>query len=224
MQGAQTAVREAQHDGIGLLLDAQFTLPRQHKAAVALAVMGAVVLLAATRILPISLAAVLGVLVLLATRCLSWQEVAQSLSTKVVLLVAASLALGDALALTGGSAWLAGQLAVHTQGLSVGWVLALLMLLMGVLTNFVSNNAAAAIGTPLAVALAQSLGVAPQPFVLAVLFGCNLCYVTPMGYQTNLLVMNAGGYKFGDFVRVGTPLFLMMWAVLSWGLVQRYSL
>ena len=224
MQGAQAAVREAQHDGIGLLLDAQFTLPRQHKAALALAVMGAVVLLAATRILPISLAAVLGVLVLLAARCLSWQEVAQSLSTKVVLLVAASLALGDALALTGGSAWLAGQLAVHTQGLSAGWVLALLMLLMGVLTNFVSNNAAAAIGTPLGIALAQSLGVAPPPFVLAVLFGCNLCYVTPMGYQTNLLVMNAGGYKFGDFVRVGTPLFLMMWVALSWGLVQRYSL
>ncbi len=104
------------------------------------------------------------------------------------------------------------------------WLLVMLMGLMGVLTNFVSNNAAAAIGTPLGVELARSLGVPPEPFVLAVLFGCNLCYVTPMGYQTNLLVMNAGGYRFGDFVRVGTPLFLIMWAALSYGLIWQYGL
>ena len=72
--------------------------------------------------------------------------------------------------------------------------------------------------------LARSLGVNPEPFVLAVLFGCNLCYLTPMGYQTNLLVMNAGGYRFGDFVRVGTPLFLIMWAGLSYGLIRQYGL
>ena len=64
----------------------------------------------------------------------------------------------------------------------------------------------------------------PEPFVLAVLFGCNLCYLTPMGYQTNLLVMNAGGYRFGDFVRVGAPLFLIMWAGLSYGLILQYGL
>jgi len=95
---------------------------------------------------------------------------------------------------------------------------------MGLLTNFVSNNAAAAIGTPLAVSLAQALGVPPEPFVLAVLFGCNLCYLTPMGYQTNLLVMNAGGYRFADFLRVGTPLFVIMWAALSALLAWRYGL
>ncbi len=224
MQGAESAVRDIQRDGIGLLLDQRFALPRQHKAALALGVLAAVVLFAATRTLPIALAALGGVLVLLAARCLSWQEVAQSLSAKVVLLVAASLALGDALELTGGSAYLARQLAAYSQGLGPGWMLALLMALMGLLTNFVSNNAAAAIGTPLGIELARSIGVAPEPFVLAVLFGCNLCYSTPMGYQTNLLVMNAGGYRFADFVRVGTPLFVIMWAALSYGLVQRYAL
>jgi len=142
----------------------------------------------------------------------------------VILLVAASLALGDALSVSGATAWLAYHLASASQSLSAGWVLALLMALMGLLTNFVSNNAAAAIGTPLAVELARSLGVAPEPFVLAVLFGCNLCYLTPMGYQTNLLVMNAGGYRFADFVRVGAPLFLMVWASLSYGLVRSYAL
>jgi len=224
LQGEEAAMQQAQHDDVGLLLDAQFTLPRQHKAPLALATMALVVLLAATKVLPIALAALGGVLVLLISRCLSWQEVAHSLSVKVVLLVSASLALGDALDLTGATAYLAQLLAASTGGLAAGWVLALLMALMGLLTNFVSNNAAAAIGTPLAVELARSLGVPPEPFVLAVLFGCNLCYVTPMGYQTNLLVMNAGGYKFGDFVRVGGPLFLIMWAALGYGLVFRYGL
>jgi len=161
---------------------------------------------------------------LLLTRCLSWEDITRSLSAKVILLVAASLALGDALAVTGSTAWLAQGLAAQTGALSPAWLAALLMGLMGLLTNFVSNNAAAAIGTPLAVSLAQTLGVPPEPFVLAVLFGCNLCYLTPMGYQTNLLVMNAGGYRFSDFVRVGTPLFLIMWAALSFLLAWCYDL
>jgi di/tricarboxylate transporter len=224
LQGQEAAMQQAQHDGIGLLLDAQFALPRQDKALLALLTMAVVVFLAATKILPIALAALGGVLLLLMARCLSWQDVAHSLSVKVILLVAASLALGDALELTGGTAFLARQLAMHTDGLSPGWVLALLMALMGLLTNFVSNNAAAAIGTPLGIELARSLGVPPEPFVLAVMFGCNLCYLTPMGYQTNLLVMNAGGYRFGDYVRVGTPLFIIMWAGLVYGLMQRYGL
>ncbi|MEO8123394.1 MAG: SLC13 family permease [Burkholderiales bacterium] len=224
LQGEGDAIRQVQRDGFGLLLDERYTLPRQDKAGIALLAMAAVVVLAATKTLPISLAALGGVLLLLATRCLSWQDVTHSLSVKVVLLVAASLALGDALDLTGATAWMARQLADVASGLSPGWVLALLMALMGLLTNFVSNNAAAAIGTPLGVELARSLGVPPESFVLAVLFGCNLCYLTPMGYQTNLLVMNAGGYRFADFVRVGTPLFLIMWAGLSYGLVLRYAL
>ncbi len=224
MQGEESAMREAQNDDIGLLLDARFTLPRQDKATLVLVTMAVVVVLAATKTLPIALAALGGVLVMLLSRCLSWRDVGQSLSVKVILLVASSLALGDALQVTGATAHLAGQLAVHAQGLSPAWMLALVMALMGLLTNFVSNNAAAAIGTPLGIELARSLGVPPEPFVLSVLFGCNLCYLTPMGYQTNLLVMNAGGYRFSDFVRVGTPLFIIMWAGLSYGLALRYGL
>lgn len=224
LQGEPDAMREVQADGFGLLLDSRYTLPRQDKANVALIAMAAVVLLAATKTLPISLAALGGVMFLLAARCLSWQDVTHSLSVKVILLVAASLALGDSLEVTGATAWMGQQLAHVAGGLSPMWVLALLMGLMGLLTNFVSNNAAAAIGTPLGVELARSLGVPPEPFVLAVLFGCNLCYLTPMGYQTNLLVMNAGGYRFSDFVKVGTPLFLIMWAALTYGLVLRYGL
>jgi len=224
VQGDAGAMRKAQRDGLGLLLDERFAVSRQDKAGIAILVMAAVVVLAASKTLPIEIAALVGALTLLLTRCLSWDDIAHSLSAKVILLVAASLALGDGLSLTGATDWLAQGLASQAGALSPAWMAALLMALMGLVTNFISNNAAAAIGTPLAVSLAQTLGVPPEPFVLAVLFGCNLCYLTPMGYQTNLLVMNAGGYRFGDFVRVGTPLFLIMWAALSALLAWRYGL
>lgn len=224
VQGATTAVQEAQRDGLGLLLDSRWVLPRQDKAWLALLTMASVVVLAATKTLPIEIAALAGVLLLLMTRCLTWNDVGSALSAKVVLLVAASLALGQALQLTGATGFLAQQLVALSGGLAPHWVLALLMGLMGLMTNFVSNNAAAAIGTPLGIEMARALGVPPEPYVLAVLFGCNLCYLTPMGYQTNLLVMNAAGYRFGDFVRVGTPLFLLMWGCLTALLSWRYGL
>lgn len=224
VQGPEAAIQAAQIEGLGLLLDERFTLPRQEKAGIALLTMAGVVLLAATKTLPIALAALSGVMVLLATRCLSWKDVVHSLSVKVVLLVAGSLALGDALEVSGATSFLAQQVAGLSQDLSPGAVLVVLMGLMGLLTNFVSNNAAAAIGTPLGIELARLLGVPPEPMVLAVLFGCNLCYLTPMGYQTNLLVMNAGNYRFRDFVIVGTPLFAIMWAGLSYGLIRFYGL
>jgi di/tricarboxylate transporter len=89
------------------------------------------------------------------------------------------------------------------------------MLLLAILTNIVSNNAAAVIGTPIAISVASQLNLSPEPFILAVLFGANLSYATPMAYKTNLLVMNAGGYQFSDFMRVGIPLILLMWVTLS---------
>ena len=89
------------------------------------------------------------------------------------------------------------------------------MLLIGILTNIVSNNAAAVIGTPIAISIAAQMGQPPEPYVLAVLFGANMSYATPMAYKTNLLIMNAGKYTFNDFIRIGVPLLLIMWIVLS---------
>ena len=81
---------------------------------------------------------------------------------------------------------------------------------MAILTNIVSNNAAAVIGTPIAISIAAQLGVSPDPFILAVLFGANMSFATPYGYQTNLLILSAGGYKFSDFLRVGIPLTILV--------------
>ncbi len=224
LQGSPEALQAVQRDGYGLMLDEKLSLPRQDKSLIALATLAGVVLAASLGGVPIALGALVGVLLLLATRCIAWHDVGSALSAKVALLVAASLALGDALTATGGTAFLAQGFIALTAGWSGAWVMAALMALMGLMTNFVSNNASAAIGTPLAVEIARSLGLPPEPYVLAVLFGCNLCYLTPMGYQTNLLVMNAGGYRFGDFTRVGAPLFLIMWGGLSVLLAMRYGL
>ena len=98
------------------------------------------------------------------------------------------------------------------------------ILLMAILSNVISNSAAAVIGTPIAVELARLLGLPPEPFVLAVLFGCNMAYATPMADNCNLLVYSAGNHRFNDFLRAGAPLTIIMWLALSWLLPRFYPL
>jgi len=142
----------------------------------------------------------------------------------IIMLIVASLSLGTALEITGGSVFLAEMFVFLTQAMSIPMILSTLMLVMAILTNVVSNNAAAVIGTPIAISIGQQLGAPIEPFVLAVLFGANMSFVTPIGYQTNLLVMGAGGYKFNDFVKVGFPLAVIMWVSFSIILPLLYSL
>ncbi len=103
-------------------------------------------------------------------------------------------------------------------------VLAAIMLFVTLLTNFASNAAAASVGTPIAYSIALELGLPPEPMVLAVLFGANLCYATPIAYQTNMLIMAEGSYDFGDYVRTGLPLVILMVTLLSVLLVFNYGL
>jgi di/tricarboxylate transporter len=131
------------------------------------------------------------------------------------MIIVTALALGKALVGTGMADYLAVSFVNGASGLPAPLILSAFMLLMTVMTNIVSNNAAAAIGTPIAISIATQLGVSPEPFVLAVLFGANMSFATPYGYQTNLLVMTAGGYKFADFLRVGIPLTIIMWLGFS---------
>lgn len=215
------ALRSAPHL---LLLDMALTLPRSPLAPIALGIMGAVVLMAATGLLPIHVAAFTGVIAMLLTGCVRLEGVGHALSLEVVLLVASSLALGQALVATGAAGWIAQGVVALVQHVEPAVQLAVFMAFAAILTNFVSNAAAAAVGTPIAVATAAQLGVPVEPFVLAILFGANLSYATPMAYQTNLLVMSAAGYRFVDFVRVGLPLVLLMLVTLSILLARHYGL
>jgi len=170
------------------------------------------------------LASAAGVAAMLLTGCVRWHEATDALSSKVVMIVVASLAIGEALTATGLIADAGYGLAALGGVIPPAAMITALMLLMAVVTNFVSNNAAAIIGTPVAIAMATTLGTDPRPFVLAVLFGCNISYATPLGYQTNLLVMSAAGYRFRDFVRAGLPLAVLMWISLTWLLAREYGL
>jgi len=224
VQSTPENLRELKETADFLVLDGSIQLPSTKKAPIALATMLGVVALAASDIMPIEISAILGFTVLILSRCLNWKDAMSALSTQVILIIVSSLAMGAALLKTGGADYLAKLFVYITFGAPPSVVLGGLMLMMGILTNIVSNNAAAVIGTPIAIGIAQRLGMPLEPFVLAVLFGANLSFVTPMAYQTNILLMNAGGYKFGDFVRIGLPLAIGLWLILTAVLVWAYGL
>ena len=224
VQGSREAINSLKDSGSMLVLDGTTDLPHTHRAKRALAVMGFVVLTAALGILPISVSAMVGLGLMLATGCLGWRDATSALSIPVVMIIVASLALGKALMGTGMADFLAFSFVDATSALPTAFILSAFLLLMTLMTNLVSNNAAAAIGTPIAISIAQQLGVSPEPFILAVLFGANMSFATPYGYQTNLLILSAGGYKFSDFLRVGIPLTIIMWVGFSLILPFLYEL
>ncbi len=207
-----------------LVLDATTDVPYTSKAPLAMGIMIAIVATSAFGVLPIAISAPCGALAMILTGCLGWRDATGALSAPVILIVAASLALGTALLKTGGADYLAAVFVALAGDASPAFVISGLMLLMGILTNIVSNNAAAVIGTPIAVSIALQMGQTPEPYVLAVLFGANMSYATPMAYKTNLLVMNAGRYTFNDFLRVGVPLLVLMWLTLSFLLPVIYGI
>ena len=224
VQGSRKAISNLKDSGSMLVLDGTTNLPHTHNAKRALAIMGFVVLAAALNIMPISVSAIVGLGLMIVTRCLSWRDAAGALSIPVVMIIVTALALGKALMGTGMADYLAFGFVNAASGLPTPMILSAFLLLMTLMTNIVSNNAAAVIGTPIAVGIASQLGVSAEPFILAVLFGANMSFATPYGYQTNLLVLSAGGYKFSDFLRVGIPLTIIMWIGFSLILPLLYDL
>jgi di/tricarboxylate transporter len=224
VQGPRQHVANLKRSGELLVLDATADIPFTRKAPLAIALMLGVVITAAAGILPIAISASCGALVMILTGCLTWRDATRALSVQVVMIVAASLALGIAMLKTGAADYLARCFLAVMGEAHPRLILAGLMLLLAILTNVVSNNAAAVIGTPIGISIAQQLGLNPEPFVLAVLFGANMSFITPMAYKTNLLIMNAGGYTFRDFVSIGTPLAAITWLALSYILPFMYSL
>jgi len=223
VQGSNENIEEVKRRGHFLVLDATTQLPSTKYAPRAVIIMALTILVAALGIVPISISAVAGSLLMVLTNCLKWQDIQRALSAQVILIVVASLALGSALTKTGATLYVAHEFVALTDGMSGSVIFSSLMLLMAILTNIVSNNAAAVIGTPIAIGIARELGLPEEAFVLAVLFGANMSYATPMAYQTNLLVMNAGGYTFMDFVKAGVPLTIIIWLSFSFIIPIMYN-
>ena len=222
MQGPRQEIQHLMDEPQFLILARSIHVPRTKKAPLAMALMVGVVALAAIGFLPIIASALLGVGLMLISRCLTWSEAWGAIDSRLVLVIVASLALGTALAGTGAAAFIAHGFVELTRGLPAPLVLSGLLLITALLTEVVTNNAIAVVATPIAMSVAAELGLPVLPFVLAVLFGANMSYLTPIGYQTNLLVMSAGGYQFTDFFRAGLPLQLILWISLSFILPMIY--
>lgn len=167
---------------------------------------------AAFNLVPIHISALAGAIILLLIGCLNSRQAARALDGQIILLVAGGMAMATALEVTGGAAFLAEQIVALMHGAHPVWVMSALFALMAVATNLLSNNACGLIFTPIAIRTAQELGVDPAMFIHAVIFASNCCsFATPIGYQTNLLVMGPGHYTFKDYMRAGVPLMFLVW-------------
>lgn len=179
---------------------------RREKAPLAVAILAAVVLLAAFEIAPILPLALIGVALVLVTRCIDAEEGIEAMDGRLLLLIVSMLILGTSLQNSGALDLIVGALAPVFETVPPILALALIYALTSILTELVTNNAVAVLMVPFAAALAQTLGLDPRPFVVAVMFGASASFATPIGYQTNTLVYNAGGYRFSDFLRIGLPM------------------
>lgn len=204
----------ASHDLLLLEHSAQ-ALPQSRKARIAVAIFIAIVLASALSVVPIVVAAIAGAVMMLMTGCLSILQAARAFDRQIFLLVGSSVALATALEATGGAALIASGTLTLLDGASAAVVLSGLFLVMAIMTNILSNNATAVLFTPIAVGIANGLGAPVAPFIAAVIFASNASFATPIGYQTNLLVMGPGHYRFSDFLRAGTPLVIIIWLTFS---------
>lgn len=190
-------------------------LPSVRNAKRAFAVFACVVLVAATGLLPIAIAAVAGATAMVALGVMSLREAFRALDSRIIMLVATALALGEALQYTGGATFLAELLVDVLDESHPAFAMSGLFLLVAVMTNLVTNNAVAVLFTPIAVGMALRLGAPVEPFAITVLLGANCSFASPIGYQTNLLVMVPGRYRFIDFVKAGLPLLAILWVTFS---------
>ena len=164
---------------------------------------------------PIVLMALGGAVFVLATRCLDPADAYGAIEWRVLFIIFGMLGLGNAMQNAGLTAILADWMVAGLDGMSPVLMVAVFYLGAMVLTEMISNNAVAVLLTPLAITVGVQLGVDPKGLIVAVMFGSSASFATPIGYQTNTFVYGAGGYRFGDFFKVGAPLSLILWIVAS---------
>ncbi|MDQ3633352.1 MAG: SLC13 family permease [Acidobacteriota bacterium] len=224
LRGGDTLLIEANKDRIASLkLDNDFIIVsetetvkfRRDKVVIAILIVVGVILSASLGFLPIVVSSVVGAILLVLFRCLLLDEVYQAIDWKIIFLLAGVLSLGTALEKTGAAEMV--SLTILSSVGSFGPVLLVsgFYLLTSISTEMISNNASAALIAPIAIATAATLEVSPIPFLVAVTFAASASFMTPVGYQTNTMIYGPGQYKFFDFVKVGTPLNIILWITAS---------
>jgi len=214
--GPENKVKELSKNGEFIVLgEVDIELSKQRFWWMTIIVIIGTISLAAFGIMPIVKSAMLGVMCLLALKILTPQECYQSINWQVIVLISALIPVGIVIQKTGTADWIANLISLATSSVPVELqpkvLLALIYFMTIVLTEISSNAATAIIMTPIAIAVTQQMGFEPRAFVFAVAFAASASFITPVGYQTNLMVYGPGGYKFSDYIRVGFPLAFMFW-------------
>lgn len=214
--GGNKNIANLRHNRDTLLLEwSASELPRFENANLARLIFAGTVLAAASGLVPIVVAAMAGAGLMVVTGILNTRQAVRGFDTRIFLVVASALAMAKALTVTGGAAYVTGGFLTLFADSTPAIILSAFFLICAIITNILSNNATAVLFTPLAVSLAQTLGVDPMAFILAVIFAANCSFATPIAYQTNLLVMTPGNFRFSDFMRAGIPLIVLLWISYS---------
>ncbi len=175
----------------------------------------AIIAIASLEILPIMVAALIGCMFLVVTKCISMEEAYTAIDWKVIFLLAGAMSLGVALDTSGAAVLLSGFLIDLVGNWGPSAIVSVLFLITSLLTSAMSNNASAVLLAPIAIASAIAMDVDPRPMLMAITFAASSSFMTPVGYQTNTMIYGAGGFKFADFLRVGTPLNIIFWLLAT---------
>jgi di/tricarboxylate transporter len=215
VQGAREHINLLRRDPDFLPLEpVELETRRTRKAPMALAVFGIMLGSVILGWLHISAAAVLGAVLMVLTRCLTMEEAYESVEWKSVFLIAGMLPMGVAMANTGTATFLADQIVTAVGGLGPQMIMVGLFVLTTIITEFMSNAAAAVLVAPIAISTAVGLGADPRAFVMGVGIAASNSFLFPIGHQANVLIFGPGGYKFFDFTKIGLPLTLLIWLLL----------
>ncbi len=216
VMGQQSAIEGLRHNRDTLLLQwSARELPRFEKAGLARLIFIATVLAAVFNVVPIVVAALVGAVAMVMSGVLNVRQATRGFDLRIYVVVTAALAMAQAMLVTGGAGFVADHFLALFEGAAPAVILSAFFLLCAVITNILSNNATAVLFTPLAISLSTTLNVDPMAFILAVIFAANCSFATPIAYQTNLLVMTPGNFRFTDFMRAGIPLIVLLWLTYS---------
>ena len=199
------------------LIVSEVDLPeyRRDKMFTVVMTMIGVIALASFNILPIMMAAIIGSMVLVLTRCISMEEAYLAIDWKVIFLLAGALSLGVAMDVSGTAALISHSLIEIAGSLGPMAILSVLYIVTMILTGTMSNNASAVLLAPIAIAASVELNVDARPLLMAITFAASSSFMTPVGYQTNTMIYGVGGYRFMDFMRVGIPLNVIFWILAT---------
>ena len=218
--GPRDKIKELSESGNFIVLgEIEATLQKHRFWWVSLVVIISAVTLAALGVVPILTGALVGLILLLVLRVISTNETYQAINWQVIILIAALIPVGIVIQKSGTADWLATAMnhaiELFEPALRPIIMVSLIYLVTMILTEMVSNAATAIIMTPIAISVAMQLGLDPKPFIFSVCFAASASFITPIGYQTNLMVYGPGGYKFSDYIKVGLPLAITFWIMAT---------